>query len=51
MDATLLSIKVFGCSGACLGRCAESSTDDKSSSSSDGNEEGTSGEDDGDGSD
>jgi hypothetical protein len=46
MDATLLSVKVFGHSGARLGCCAESSTDDESSSSSDSDEEDTDGEDD-----
>ena len=46
MDATLLSIKVFGRSGARLGCCAESSTDDESSSSSDSDEEDSDGDDD-----
>ena len=45
MEVDLLSIKVFGRSGARLGCCAESSTDDESSSSSDNNEEDTDGED------
>ena len=47
MDTTLLSIKVFGRSGARLGCCAESSIDDESSSSSDSDEEDTNGKDDG----
>jgi hypothetical protein len=47
MDATLLSIKVFGRSGARLGCCAESSTDDESSSSSDSDKEDSDGDDDG----
>ena len=51
VESDLLSVKVFGRSGHRLGCYVESSTDDKSSSSSDGDEEGTSGEDDGDGSD
>src|SRR3989337_2368525 len=47
MDTALLSVKVFGRSGARLGCCAESSTDDESSSSSDSDEEDSDGEDDG----
>jgi hypothetical protein len=47
MDATLLSVKVFGCSGARLGCCVESSTDDESSSLSDSDEEDSDGDDDG----
>nr|XP_020195176.1 B3 domain-containing protein Os03g0212300-like [Aegilops tauschii subsp. strangulata] len=47
MDATPLSVKVFGCSGARLWCCAESSTDEESSSSSDSDEEGSDGDDDG----
>ena len=49
MENSLFSVKVFGRSGIRLGCCAESSTDDESSSSSEGDEEGTSGEDDWDG--
>ena len=39
MESDLLSVKVFGSSGNCLGCCIESSTDDESSSSSDCDEE------------
>ena len=45
MEATLLSIKVFGRSGARLGYSAERSTDDGSSTSSDNDEEDSDGED------
>ena len=34
MESGLLSVKIFGHSGTCLGCCAESSTDDESSSAS-----------------
>ena len=51
LESDMLSVKVFGRSGHMLGCCAESSIDDESSSSSDGDGEGTSGEDDVDGSD
>jgi hypothetical protein len=44
MHAILLSVKVFGHSGARLGCCAENLTDDESSSSSDSDEEDTDGE-------
>ncbi|KAM3272603.1 hypothetical protein ACQJBY_042613 [Aegilops geniculata] len=47
MEANFLSVKVFGCSGARLGCCTESSTDDESSSSSDSDEEDSDGDDDG----
>ena len=47
MDATLLSVKVFGRSGARLGCCAESSAYEESSSSSDCNKEDSDGDDDG----
>lgn len=50
VESDFLSVKVFGRLGHRLGCCAESSTDDENSSSS-GDEEGTSGEDNGDGSD
>ena len=46
MEATILSVKVFGRSGVSLGCCAESSTDDKSSSSSDSDEEDSDGDND-----
>ena len=46
MEANFLSIKVFGRSGACLGCCAESSTDDESSSSSDSDKEDSDNDDD-----
>ena len=49
MDATPLSVKVFGHLGACLRCCAESSTDDKNSSSSGSNEEDSGDDDDGSG--
>ena len=44
MDATLLSIKVFGHSGARLGCCTECWTDEESSSLRDSDEEDTDGE-------
>jgi hypothetical protein len=47
MKAVFLSVKVFGSSGAHLGCCTESSTDDESSSSSDSDEEDSDGDDDG----
>ena len=47
MDAALLSVKDFRCSGAYLGCYAESSTDDESSSLSDSDEEDSDGDDDG----
>ena len=47
MEADFFSVKVFGCSSARLGCCAESSTDEESSSSSDSDEEGSDGDDDG----
>ena len=39
MENGLLSVKVFGRSGICLGCCTESSTDGESSFSSDNDEE------------
>ena len=50
VESDLFSIKVFGHSGYRLGCCTESSTNKESSSLSDGDGEGTSGEDDVDGS-
>ena len=47
MESGLLSVKIFGNSGGCLGCCVESSIDDKSSSSSESDEEDNDGADDG----
>jgi hypothetical protein len=47
MESGLLSVKIFGRSGARLGCCAESSTDDESSSLSESDEEDSDGDDDG----
>ncbi|KAM3273714.1 hypothetical protein ACQJBY_043109 [Aegilops geniculata] len=49
MESGLLSVKIFGHSGGCLGCCAESSIDDESSSSSESDEEDSDGDDDGSG--
>ncbi|XBI38264.1 hypothetical protein VPH35_123347 [Triticum aestivum] len=45
VESDMLFINVFGRSGARLGYCVESSSDDESSSSSDSDEEDTDGED------
>ncbi|KAM3274884.1 hypothetical protein ACQJBY_043716 [Aegilops geniculata] len=47
MESGLLSVKIFGRSGARLGCCAESSTDDESSSSSKSDKEDSDDDDDG----
>ena len=47
MESGLLSVKIFGRSGARLGCCAESLTDDESSSSSESDKEDIGGDDDG----
>nr|XP_020192232.1 B3 domain-containing protein Os03g0212300-like [Aegilops tauschii subsp. strangulata] len=49
MESGLLSAKIFGRSGGCLGCCAESSIDDESSSSRGSDEEDSDGDDDGSG--
>ncbi|KAE8791815.1 l-ascorbate oxidase-like protein [Hordeum vulgare] len=45
VEAYMLSIKIYGHSGACLGCCEESKSNAKSSSSSDSDEEDTADED------
>ncbi|KAE8817228.1 L-ascorbate oxidase-like protein [Hordeum vulgare] len=45
VEADMLSVKIYWYSGACLGCCAESSSNVKSSSSSDSNEEDNTDED------
>nr|XP_020170552.1 B3 domain-containing protein Os03g0212300-like [Aegilops tauschii subsp. strangulata] len=47
MESGLLSVEIFGCSGARLGCCAERSTDDESSSLSKSDKEDCDGDDDG----
>ncbi|KAE8805623.1 L-ascorbate oxidase-like protein [Hordeum vulgare] len=42
MEADMLSVKIYGHSGACLGYCEESSSEAKRSSSSDSDKDGSS---------